>query len=462
MPTDTTPLIIVMDPDAVAAQATCSLLQERGFRTSSDGWNDPEALVTRLQGEGEDVAVAILGGSPDVISRSVEAIVKRFPAVVPIVLTAYGTVEEAVSIMRKGASDYLIRPVTPEHLVQSIDRAMTRSRLLSRSTSESDGDYGAMVGGDLRMHRVFEVARAVAGTPTTVLMTGESGTGKSMIARAIHQQSPRCDAPFVEISCGSIPETLLESELFGHVKGAFTGAHADKVGKFEAACGGTIFLDEINSAPPAMQMKLLRVLQERVVEPVGSNEPVSVDARVILATNQPLEELVAQGLFRQDLYYRIKVIDISLPPLRERDEDIITLSEHFLAKKGGELARRVIGIDPEACRVLRNYQWPGNVRELENVIERAVVLAGGPVIGVADLPDHLDRRPITSVSPGVQPSVDPELSLREAMEEPERRIILGALEYHDWNRQETAASLEINRTTLYKKMKRYGLDRRVA
>jgi DNA-binding NtrC family response regulator len=295
-------------------------------------------------------------------------------------------------------------------------------------------------------------------------MNGESGTGKSMIARAIHEQSPRCDAPFVEISCGSIPETLLESELFGHVKGAFTGAHADKPGKFQAACGGTIFLDEINSAPPSMQLKLLRVLQERVVEPVGSNTPVEVDARVILATNQPLEQLVAEGAFRQDLYYRIKVIDISLPSLRDRVEDVIPLAEHFLAQKAQLLGRRLIGIDEEAASRLRDHDWPGNVRELENVMERAVVLAKGVVIGGADLPSDLGfpraTSPIGSINK--EQPFDPDLTLREALEVPERRIILGALNANNWNRQETAMSLDINRTTLYKKMKRYGLDRRVA
>ncbi|MEE2906447.1 MAG: sigma-54 dependent transcriptional regulator [Planctomycetota bacterium] len=454
------PLILVRDSDEAVARATCSRLEEQGYQAICRESTDPVAEITSLGAD--QVAVVVLGELMDSASRVVGQIAQEFPGVIPLVLSPFGTIEDAVSVMQKGACDYLVRPVSTSRLCRSIDRALMRSRLLAHPESQGDGDYGAMVGADPRMHRVFEIARAVAPAPTTVLMTGESGTGKSMIARAIHEQSPRCDAPFVEISCGSIPETLLESELFGHVKGAFTGAHIDKLGKFQAACGGTIFLDEINSAPPAMQMKLLRVLQERVVEPVGSNTPVEVDARVILATNQPLEDLVAEGGFRQDLYYRIKVIDISLPSLRERIEDIIPLSEHFLAQKAQAIGRRLVGIDEEACEVLRGYHWPGNVRELENVIERAVVLANGVVIGTTDLPEHLGRRVSPPTSSESCPLGHPGLTLREALENPERRIILGALDANDWNRQQTASVLDINRTTLYKKMKRYGLDRRVA
>ncbi|MDG2424904.1 MAG: sigma-54 dependent transcriptional regulator [Phycisphaerales bacterium] len=462
-------LILVLDSDQAVAKATCGRLQGQGYRVAHAGAADP---LSQIRSHGSlEVAVVVLGGLMAPAGTIAGQIVQKYPGVVPLVLSPFGTVEEAVSVMQQGACDYLVHPVSDGQLFSSVDRALTRNRLLTRADTKGQGDYGSMVGSDPRMHRVFEVARAVADAPTTVLMTGESGTGKTMIARAIHEQSPRSDSPFVEISCGSIPETLLESELFGHVKGAFTGAHADKQGKFQAACGGTIFLDEINSAPPSMQLKLLRVLQERVVEPVGSNTPVEVDARIILATNQPLEELVSEGSFRQDLYYRVKVIDITLPSLRERVEDIIPLSEHFLGRKAEVLGRRVIGFDEEACDILRGYHWPGNVRELENVIERAVVLASGVIISPADLPEHLGQR----VSPGSglaqcagadawSPSfaVDPSMTLREALETPERKIILGALDANDWNRQETATSLDINRTTLYKKMKRYGLDRRVA
>jgi transcriptional regulator with PAS, ATPase and Fis domain len=298
-------------------------------------------------------------------------------------------------------------------------------------------------------------------------MCGESGTGKSLIARAVHRNSPRKDKPFVEISCGSIPDTLLESELFGHVKGAFTGAHTDKPGRFLAAHEGTLFLDEINSASPGMQLKLLRVLQERTFEPVGSNETVSVDVRVILASNQPLEDLVARGEFRQDLYYRINVVMIQLPPLRDRVGDIPLLAEHFLAIKAKEVGKQVTGFTNGALSALRGYAWPGNARELENIIERAVVLTKSPRIDVADLPANV----VENVTGGLLP---PQASagesgpwsigeyspmpLRKALEEPEKQIILAALEANDWNRQKTAEALDINRTTLYKKIKQYGLE----
>jgi transcriptional regulator with PAS, ATPase and Fis domain len=300
-------------------------------------------------------------------------------------------------------------------------------------------------------------------------MSGESGTGKSLIARAIHRNSPRKDRPFIEISCGSIPETLLESELFGHVKGAFTGAHADKPGRFHAAHTGTLFLDEINSASPAMQLKLLRVIQERTFEPVGTSQPMEVDVRVILASNQPLEDLVARGEFRQDLYYRINVVMIQLPPLRDRTSDIPVLAEHFLHEKSRDLGRQIVGFTSDALNALKGYRFPGNVRELENIVERAVVLTRGNSIGIEDLPPHViggSQAGVIGVSPAnvnLQSSVSSASpwsgqSLARALEEPEKRIILAALEANAWNRQKTAEVLDINRTTLYKKIKHYGLE----
>jgi DNA-binding NtrC family response regulator len=277
----------------------------------------------------------------------------------------------------------------------------------------------------------------------------------------------------VELACGSIPETLLESELFGHMKGAFTGAHADKQGKFLAAHGGTLFLDEINSASPGMQLKLLRVLQERRFEPVGSNETIEVDVRVVLASNQPLEELVAKGSFRQDLYFRINVVRIDLPPLRDRACDIPQLAKHFLEKHAKELGKQLVGFSDEALAALERYTFPGNVRELENIVERASVLSTRPTIGVEDLPSHvldesgslLARHACSADGFNGVESVDaPDTPwtptpLAVALEEPERRIIRKALGANEWNRQKTAEDLGINRTTLYKKMRALGLDR---
>jgi two-component system response regulator AtoC len=295
-----------------------------------------------------------------------------------------------------------------------------------------------------------------------VLMTGESGTGKSLFARAVHHRSPRRDKPFVEVSCGSLPEMLLESELFGHVKGAFTGAIADKMGRFMAADGGTLFLDEINSASPAMQVKLLRVLQERAFEPVGANDTRTVDVRVILASNVDLAQLVAAQGFRQDLYYRINVVNIRLPNLRERLSDIPLLANYFLKKFVQETGREILGFTDAAMAALQRHNWPGNVRELENAIERAVVLCRRPQIDEGDFPDTLSAAPHRSavqstdrLNDGVERTA---LPLAVALEEPERQIIEQALKRNSYNRQATAAELDINRTTLYKKMRKYQLD----
>jgi DNA-binding NtrC family response regulator len=293
-------------------------------------------------------------------------------------------------------------------------------------------------------------------------MSGESGTGKSLLARAIHYRSPRRDKPFIEVSCGALPETLLESELFGHVKGSFTGAIADKIGRFMAADGGTIFLDEINSASPAMQVKLLRVLQERCFEPVGSHETRTVDTRVILAANVDLAQLVAEQKFRQDLYYRINVVTIRMPSLRERLGDIPLLSNHFLKSFKKETGREILGFTPAATAAMQRYDWPGNVRELENAVERAVVLCRRPQIDAEDLPEVIHQhtsgaRSAPTAGLAIEMFNKP-MPLAEALEIPERQIIEAALKRNDWNRQLTAAELDINRTTLYKKMRKYRLD----
>ena len=402
----------------------------------------------------------------------IKAVRKDHGDVVPVVITGYGTIETAVKAIRHGAIDYLTKPIVDDELRIAIEKAVQQHALIAENVNlrrQLDQRYGMdnIIGADPRMCRIYDVIEAVAPSRTTVLMCGASGTGKSLIARAIHRRSPRADKPFVEISCGSIPDTLLESELFGHVKGAFTGAHTDKPGKFLAAHEGTLFLDEINSASPGMQLKLLRVLQERAFEPVGSNETVHVDVRVILASNQPLEDLVADGEFRQDLYYRINVVMIQLPPLRDRIGDIPLLAEHFLQIKAREAGKQLTGFTEEALAALRTYSFPGNARELENIIERAVVLTKAMRIGVEDLPPNvIDNAPgrLAPSAPG-DAGEGPwrigeyrPMPLREALEEPEKQIILAALQANDWNRQKTAEVLGINRTTLYKKIKHFGLE----
>lgn len=467
--------IIVIDDDPIVADSLAAFFEREGHRAVAV-YGGEEALRAMDQAEraGEEpfgIALCDINlpgrGGLEVLGE----ITRRHRHTAVVMLTGYGTVESAVEALRLGAIDYLTKPVVDEELRIALERGLRTQALQSenarlRDRIEGAFGLGGVVGHDPRMQRIFEVVQAVAASRTTVLMSGESGVGKSLIAGAIHQASPRKDAPYVELSCGSIPETLLESELFGHVKGAFTGAHADKAGRFLAADGGTLFLDEINSASPGMQLKLLRVLQERRFEPVGSNETVEVDVRVILASNQPLEGLVANGQFREDLYYRINVVKIEVPPLRERVGDIPLLAEQFLAQQSEQLGRTFAGFSGDAMDALRRYNYPGNVRELANIVERAAVLARGQTITPTDLPPQViegNAPALGAAKPGPR-SVESDsgdwmpMTLAEAMLDPERRIILRSLEANDWNRTATAEQLGINRTTLYKKMRALGID----
>lgn len=478
--------ILVVDDDHVAAESLTDYLAEEGYQAVA-AFSPDEALERLTKAEHEptegrsggvqsprpfgvvisDVAMPGMTGH-ELLKR----IGREHPATAVLMLTGYGTIESAVEAVRAGAVDFLTKPVVDAELKLALERAVRQHTLLAENRTlrkQLDDRFGLenIVGADHRMLKIYDLIESVAPSKTTVLMNGESGVGKSLIAHAIHQRSNRRSKPFVQLACGSIPETLLESELFGHVKGAFTGAHADKIGRFLAADGGTLFLDEINSASPAMQLKLLRVLQEKRFEAVGSTQTIEVDVRVILASNKPLEDLVARGEFRQDLYYRINVVNIDLPPLRERVSDIPMLAEHFLQKHAASLGRTYVGFSAEAMDVLRRYRYPGNVRELENLIERAAVLAKTPTIGIADLPEHVvnpdaAKKPASSsanpqtVATGDIPWIP--IALEEAMKEPERQIVLRALKANGWNRQKTAEDLKINRTTLYKKMKTLGID----
>ncbi|MBP7747591.1 MAG: sigma-54-dependent Fis family transcriptional regulator [Phycisphaerae bacterium] len=386
----------------------------------------------------------------------------RWPDLLVVAMSGYGTIESAVEAMKVGAFEFLSKPVRMDEIRQVARRAIEQQNLLRANRSlrrmlDAPYNLDVVIGRTYQMQRVFDLIEAVADSKTTVLIHGETGTGKSVVARAIHQRSQRRARPFVEISCGAIPETLLASELFGHVKGAFTGALADKDGKFRAADGGTIFLDEVACASPSLQVKLLRILQERQFEPLGSNRTATVDVRVILATNVNLAQEVEAGRFRPDLFYRINVVNIDLPPLRDRLTDIPLLAEHFLRKCAHQCGKRRLAFTEPALQCMQRYRWPGNVRELENCVERAVVLTRGEQIDVADLPPAVVR---ASESDATMFSADRgrPLTLKEALEEPEKRIIQAALEANAWNRQKTAAVLDVNRTTLYKKMKQYGLE----
>ncbi|QDU78075.1 Transcriptional regulatory protein ZraR [Bremerella volcania] len=379
------------------------------------------------------------------------------PGTTVIMITGYGTVETGIEALRAGAFDLLTKPLIDEELEMAIQRALSQQKVMQENQQlkqQLDLRFGLenIIGHDHRMLRIFDMVDSVADTRATVLITGESGTGKSLLARAIHRRSNRRDQPFIEVACGALPENLLESELFGHVAGSFTGATGNKVGKFKAADKGTIFLDEIGTAPLSMQVKLLRVLQELQFEPVGGTETETIDTRVVLATNENLANLVDRGEFRQDLFYRVNVINLELPPLRERISDIPRLADHFLAEVCQDTGRRVHGFSSEAVAALQRYKWPGNVRELQNVVERAVLLSKHDEITPDDMP--------SSIASGAPVSVNRSTgtSLKEALEGPERQIIREVLESNGWNRNETADQLGINRTTLYKKMKKLGLE----
>ena len=447
--------ILIVDDDPLVPRTLRILLRKHGYEV--DAAAGAREAFSMLGEQPYDLVISDIN-MPELDGFQVLTHVKsESPDTEVILVTGYGTIENAVRGMKEGAFDYVTKPVLDDEMVVVVERALESSRLrtenadLRAKLANVNGATGeSAVGSDPTFVKVFETVQAVAPSRATVLITGESGTGKSLVARRVHEMSGRADKPFVEINCGALPEGLLESELFGHAKGAFTGATAERQGRFLAADGGTIFLDEIGTASQALQVKLLRVIQERTFEPVGSEETQTVDVRLVLATNEDLEKLVAAGSFRRDLYYRISVVPVDLPPLRDRMGDIPLLASHFLKKFSRENEKDVTRVDDNAMTILQAHRWPGNIRELENVIERGVILAQSEVLTPRDLPPDLAARTAT-------PEPGQTLPLRKALEIPEREIIERTLRSHNWNRQETAAALMINRTTLFNKMRKYGL-----
>lgn len=378
---------------------------------------------------------------------------------VPVILmTAYGTTHTAINAMQLGAYDYITKPFNLEELFGILEKAVRRSNLIhdddSLPTSEpqSEPPVEELMGSSPVMQQVYKQIGRVADHSATVLLLGESGTGKGLVAKTIHRHSGRRNRPFVKINCGTIPENLIESELFGHERGAFTGAARQKAGKFEVAHQGTVFLDEVGELSAAMQVKLLRVLQEREFERVGGTETISVDVRVIAATNRDLELCVRDGTFREDLFFRLNVVTLKLPPLRERSEDIRELAGHFLIKYSREFGKKITSFAPAAMEMLLNFDWPGNVRELENACERATVMATGSVIMPEDLPLSLSTLILPDTSP-----IGAGRSLKEIVADVERQVILKVLRENNWHRGATAQALDLNRRSLYAKMKEYGL-----
>jgi two-component system response regulator AtoC len=381
-----------------------------------------------------------------------------------IILTAYGTVEGAVAAMKQGAYDYILRPFDVEAVERIITRALTAEKNRQENLflrEEVEKGWEDFIGHSSAMQQVYELIRQVAAGNTNVLITGETGTGKELAARAIHRASPRREALFVPINCAAIPADILESELFGHTRGAFTGAAQDRAGKFEAANGGTIFLDELTEMPLSMQAKLLRVLQEHEIERIGSNRRIRVDIRVIVASNRDARQAVQDGLLREDLFYRINVFTLDMPPLRSRREDIGLLVDHFLAKHGAKLGRAELSVTERTLQALQGYAWPGNVRELENILERAIVLSRGipldiqhlpqEIVSPSDTPLHIDRDMHTSVSPAQLQA------LPQAVGELEKALIEQALSQSGGNKAKAARVLDISERTLWYKVKKYGL-----
>ncbi|MCA9041392.1 MAG: sigma-54-dependent Fis family transcriptional regulator [Planctomycetaceae bacterium] len=450
--------LLIVDDDKHICDAMADYLRSLGYRTDT-AFTCQEG-IDRLEESRFDAVICDVNLPDQDGFQLLEFGVENKPETAIILLTGYGTIESAIEAIRMGAFDYLTKPVIDEELHLTIQRALSRKEIVEENKnlrSRLDEKYGLhnIIGHDYKMVRMFDVIESVADTRATVLILGENGTGKTITARAIHQLSNRKNKPFVEVACGALPENLLESELFGHVKGSFTGATSDKIGKFLQADGGTLFLDEIATASPSLQVKLLRVLQDKEFEPVGSTQTHKVDVRLVFATNSDLEEMVRKGEFRQDLYYRLNVISVTQPPLRERISDIPLLIDHYLQVMNEQNGKSVARFDDQAMQLLKSYSWPGNVRELVNVIERAVVLSKGDVIHAFELPENLhDESSLAGYSANLTESG----SLKTAMAAPERQIIIEALDANGWNRQETAKMLGINRTTLYKKMKKYDID----
>lgn len=463
--------LLLVDDDLPLLHSMTDWLRDQGFQvTPADSL---EHAAARLQTAAFGMILCDVRLGRDDGLELLHLAKQHAPQTPLVMMSGYADAAMVDHALNQGAFDFLTKPLMDQELMLVIRRAIDHHRVQEenrRLRAELDRRLGFehIISHDLRMLDIFDTIDSVADTRASVLITGENGTGKSMIARAIHHRSSRSDGPFVEVACGALPDTLLESELFGHEVGAFTGATHRKLGKFSLADRGTLFLDEIGTATQALQVKLLRVLQEQQFEMLGGTQTLQVDARLVLATNEDLEQAVSQGRFRQDLYYRINVIHLELPPLRERRDDIPLLADRFLQAAASEYGRQVEGFTPQAMDALYHHRWPGNIRELQNVVQRSVLLTKQALVGAEVLPPAL-LSPAVAV-PGVAAemlgvarsggggaSAARQPDLRAALAEPERRLILQALSDCGGNRSLAAQKLGINRTTLYKKMKRLGL-----
>ncbi len=449
--------ILIVDDERGQREILTTILQKEGYRTV-DVPGGREAL-DRLKEETFDLILTDLKMQGMSGMELLEAVLDANPQQCVVMMTAHGTIDSAVEAMKKGAFDYLEKPLDREDLLLTLKRAFERvmllqeNRALHKKLEENEG-VPAIIGEHPKIKEIFRIINKIAPTGSTVLIYGESGTGKELVARAIHERSPRKDKPFFAINCAAIPETLMESELFGHEKGSFTGAGSREIGLFEAADNGTVFLDEIGELSVAMQAKLLRAIQEKEIRRVGGKVNIPIDVRIISATNRDLEVEIRKGSFRDDLYYRLNVIRLNLPPLRERGSDIATLADFFVRKYSQATGNRLLGISKPALKIIMNFSWPGNVRQLESIIERGVLMAESDYIQPEDLPAEVREE----TAHGVQLPFDlPPEGI--SMDELEREIIVKAMERAGWVIAKAAPLLGMSYKTLQYRLEKFGIEK---
>lgn len=447
--------ILIVDDDVDALALMEELFENKGYNPVT-ATNGLEALKLIQDDEPDMVITDIRMPGMDGMQLLAE-LSKRYPYIPVIMITAHGTIEAAVEAIKMGAKDYILKPLRLDEILTKVEtiaqlRSLVKENEYLRSRLANQFSIKNIIGKSAKINELFNLIQDVAPTNTTVLIQGENGTGKELIANAIHFNSPNVNKPFIKLNCGVLAETLLESELFGHVKGAFTGAIKDKIGRFELANGGTLFLDEIGEISPSMQVKLLRVLQEGEFERVGGTETIKVDVRIIAATNANLDERIRDGKFRQDLYYRLNVIPITVPPLRERKDDIKLLANHFIEKFEKIHKKKITRVEDDVLSALEEYDWPGNIRELENYLERSIVLNKTGIIGRTDFPDTIAR----SRMPGIE--YDTTHGLMPVVEDFERKLILSELDKNRGNKVKTAQHLKLHRSTFMSKLKKYNIN----
>jgi DNA-binding NtrC family response regulator len=453
--------ILVVDDELKIRESFSDILSLEDFEveTAQNG----EEAIDMIDQDYFDIALIDLN-MPKVDGMEVlKYLVEHTRDTIGIILTGYATIRTAVEAMKAGAFDYLAKPVKMEEVVMVINRALEfrnikRENVALKKQLKKKYKFENFIGDSSQMHKVFRVIEKVADTDSTVLILGESGTGKELVAKAIHYNSMRRDKPLIPVNCGAIPEDLLESELFGHEKGAFTNAIRTRIGRFEMSNGGTIFLDEIGEMSPHLQVKLLRILQEQEFERLGGTKTIKCDIRVIAATNKDLDKLVMENEFREDLYYRLRVIPVEIPPLRDRRSDIPLLIRHFVDHMIRTRGKEIKGVSKDVVKAFMNYDWPGNVRELENIIERMIILTDADELTIQDVPDKvLQKQRSEEVGPSMIP--DDGFSLNNAINEYERLLIIRALEKADWVKNRAAKLLNMNRTTLVEKIKKQGIEK---